>query len=159
MGQSKSKPVLQKIGSSVCTPTVLFRVFSSAAYFWNETSDKLKGRGREGGTVQTGRGSAWTYLWKHDFLPSTIGCRQSLLKKPGGRVMATMYSLVLLFFSQDEIIRSTELSSSFLREKICVAQAGLHLTVLRIGPRLCWDSRQVLSCLVPEYKMLKNCHL
>lgn len=73
--------------------------------------------------------------------------------------MATMYSLVLLFFSQDEIIRSTELSSSFLRERICVAQAGLHLTVLRIGPRLCWDSRQVLSCLVPEYKMLKNCHL
>lgn len=32
MGQSKSKPVLQRLGSSVLTPTVLFREFSSAAY-------------------------------------------------------------------------------------------------------------------------------
>lgn len=79
----------------------------------------------EGGTVQAGRGSAWIYPLKHTFLPPKIGCRQSL-KKPLGQVMATVYSPVLLFFSQDEIIWSTELSSSFLRERIYVAQAGLH---------------------------------
>lgn len=119
MGQSKSKPVLQKVGRVLSLHThcaVPCNFICCLFVKWNLRQAQGMREGQ-----QAGRGSAWIYLLKHTFLPPKTGCRQSL-KKPLGQVMVTMYSPVLLF-SQGEIIWSTE-PSSLLRERIYVA--GLH---------------------------------
>lgn len=62
--------------------------------------------------------------------------------------MATMYSPVLLFFSQDEMIQSIDL--------LVFWETGLHFTIILTGPLKCWGSWHVPSCLVAEYEMFNN---
>lgn len=121
----------------------------------NEASDKLKGGGRDSAGRQGIRLNlpTKTHLSAiHDWLRA-VDVKEAFRTSHGYHVQSCSSFLKMRYSGIQNFLLV------FLRERIDVARLASTSQSSSLGLFECWDSRQVLSYLVPEYKVLKNFHL